>query len=70
LPIQDQLSRNIDKIKLFNEGGVLLDQKGLRKAVGGHVSSRYPFKLDAVSLDLLSKLMTMDINVLKLSNEL
>jgi hypothetical protein len=49
---------------------VFLDRKGLRKAVGGHVSSRYPFKLNAVSLDLLSELMTMDINVFKLSNKL
>jgi hypothetical protein len=70
LPIQDQLSRNIDEIELFNKDGVLLDRKRLRKAVGGHVGSRYPFKLDAVGLDLLSELMTMDINVLKLSNKL
>jgi hypothetical protein len=49
---------------------VLLDRKRLHKAVGEHVSSRYLFKLNAVSLDLLSELMTMDINVLKLSNEL
>jgi hypothetical protein len=70
LPIQDQLGRNIDEIELFNEGRVLLDRKRLRKAVSGHVSSGYPFELDAVSLDLLSELMTMDINVLELSNEL
>jgi hypothetical protein len=49
---------------------VLLDRKGLYKAVSGHVSSEYLFKFNAVSLDLLSELMTMDINVLKLSNKL
>jgi hypothetical protein len=49
---------------------VLLDRKGLRKAVGGHVSSGYPFELDAVGLDLLLELMTMDIDVFKLSDEL
>jgi hypothetical protein len=48
---------------------VLLDRKRLRKAVSGHVSSGYSFELNAVRLDLLSELMTMDINVLKLSNE-
>jgi hypothetical protein len=47
-----------------------LDRKRLRKAVGGHVGSGYPFELDAVGLDLLSELMTMDINVLELGNEL
>jgi hypothetical protein len=47
-----------------------LDRKRLRKAVSGHVSSRYPFELDAVSLDLLLELMTMDIDVLELGNEL
>jgi hypothetical protein len=49
---------------------VFLDRKGLYKAVSGHVSSRYLFKLNAVSLDLLSELMTMDINMFKLSNKL
>jgi hypothetical protein len=47
-----------------------LDRKRLRKAVGGHVSSGCLFKLDAVGLELLSELMSMDINVLELSNEL
>jgi hypothetical protein len=70
LPIRDQLGRNINEIELFDEGGVLLDRKRLHKAVGGHVSSGYPFELDAVSLDLLSELMTIDIDVLKLGNEL
>jgi hypothetical protein len=49
---------------------VLLDRKGLRKAVGGHVGSGYPFELDAIGLDLLSEPMTIDIDVFKLSNEL
>jgi hypothetical protein len=49
---------------------VLLDRKGLCEAVGGHVSSGYPFELDAVGLDLLSEPMTMDINMFKLSDEL
>jgi hypothetical protein len=49
---------------------VLLDRKGLRKAVSGHISSRYLFKLNTVSLDLLSELMTIDINMFKLSDEL
>jgi hypothetical protein len=49
---------------------VLLDRQGLRKAVGGHFGSGYPFELDAVGLDLLSELMTMDIDVFKLSDEL
>jgi hypothetical protein len=49
---------------------VLLGRKRLCKAVGGHVSSGYPFKLNVVGLDFLSEPMTMDINVFKLSNEL
>jgi hypothetical protein len=49
---------------------VLLDRKGLYKAVSGHVSSRYLFKLNTVSLDLLSELITININVFKLSNKL
>jgi hypothetical protein len=49
---------------------VLLDRKGLRKAVSRHVSSKYLFKLNTVGLDLLSELITMDINIFKLSNKL
>jgi hypothetical protein len=49
---------------------VLLDRKRLYKAVSEYVSSKYLFKLNTVSLDLLSELITIDINVLKLSNKL
>jgi hypothetical protein len=49
---------------------VFLDRKGLRKAVSRYISSKYLFKLNAVGLDLLSELMTMDINMFKLSNKL
>jgi hypothetical protein len=49
---------------------VLLDRKSLYKTVSRHVSSRYLFKLNTISLDLLSELITIDINMFKLSNKL
>jgi predicted HTH domain antitoxin len=49
---------------------MFLDRKGLCKAVSRYVSSRYLFKLNTVSLDLLSELITMNINMFKLNNKL
>jgi hypothetical protein len=49
---------------------MLLDRKGLYKAVSEYISNRYLFKLNTVSLDLLLELITMDINIFKLSYKL
>jgi hypothetical protein len=49
---------------------MLLSRKGLYKVVNRHFSSRYLLKLNIISLDLLLELVTMDINMFKLSNKL